>query len=185
MANARTAKQNEEASKKIVASAKPIIAKDIDPNQYITVRNGFQGKLIYVSKRTGETFEWDGFGEEQEMELRELRTAKNSYNKAFYINNWFMFNDEDDWVIDYLGVRQYYKNVINIDDFDDIFNMPPEELKKRVGLLSDGQKKSVEYRAKVLISEQKIDSLKVISALEEALGVELVESKEATRECLL
>ena len=177
MATAKTAKQIQPAEQEVAETvvSKPIIPKDIDPNQYITVRNGFQGRLIYVSKKTGETFEWDGFGEEQEMELRELRAAKNSYNKAFYINNWFMFNPEDDWVIDYLGVRQYYKNAICIDDFDDIFNLPANELKKKISALSDGQKKSVEYRAKTLIGEQKIDSLKVISILEEALGIELVE----------
>lgn len=177
MATTKTAKQVQPAEKETqeTVTAKSIVPKDIDPNQYITVRNGFQGKLIYVSKKTGETFEWGGFGEEQEMELRELRAAKNSYNKAFYANNWFMFNPEDDWVIDYLGVRQYYKNAIGIDDFDDIFELPAAELKKKINSLSDGQKKSVEYRAKTLISEQKIDSLKVISVLEEALGIELVE----------
>ena len=177
MASTKTTKQIQAPVQEedITTKAKPIIPKDVDPSQYITVRNGFQGKLIYVSKKTGETFEWDGFGEEQEMELRELRAAKNSYNKAFYVNNWFMFNNEDDWVVDYLGVRPYYKNAISIDDFDDIFNLPADELKKKISRLSEGQKKSVEFRARGLIREQKIDSLKVISALEDALGVELIE----------
>lgn len=177
MATAKITKQAQpvEQETKEMATSKPIVPKDVDPNQYITVRNGFQGKLIYISKKTGETFEWDGFGEEQEMELRELKAAKNSYSKAFYVNNWFMFNPEDDWVIDYLGVRQYYKNAINIDDFDDIFDLPLDKLKKKVEGLPKGQKKSVEYRARVLVAEQKIDSLRVISTLEEALGVELIE----------
>ena len=176
MANTRSTKQVDSViEQEDSATSKRIIAKDINPNQYITVRNGFQGKLVYVSKKTGETFEWDGFGEEQEMELRELRAAKNSYNRAFFTNNWFMFNSEDDWVIDYLGVRQYYKNAIGIDDFDSLFEMSPTELKKTISGLSEGQKKSVEYRAKVLIGERKIDSLKVISTLEDALNVELVE----------
>lgn len=177
MATAKTAKQIQPAEQEVAETvvSKPIIPKDIDPNQYITVRNGFQGRLIYVSKKTGEIFEWDGFGEEQEMELRELRAAKNSYNKAFYINNWFMFNPEDDWVIDYLGVRQFYKNAISVDDFDDIFDLPANELKKKINSLPEGQKKSVEYRARVLIGEHKIDSLKQISVLEDALGIELIE----------
>ena len=33
---------------------KPVVPKEIDPNQIITVRNGFQGRLVYKSKRTGE-----------------------------------------------------------------------------------------------------------------------------------
>lgn len=153
-------------------TVKAIIPKDVDPTQYVTVRNGFQGRLVYRSRKTGEMFIWDEFGSEQEMELRELRNAKNSY-KSFFINNWFMF--DEDWIVDYLGVRQYYKNAIPIDGFDNIFSMKSAELKRTIAGLSAGQKKSVAYRAKELISEQKIDSLSVISVLEEALNIELIE----------
>lgn len=151
---------------------KPIVAKDIDPTQYVIVRNGFQGRLVYRSQRTGERFVWDEFGAEQEIELRELRNAKNS-NKKFFINNWFMF--EEDWVVDYLGVRQYYRNAISIESFDEIFSKKPAELKRMIAGMSDGQKKSVAYRAKNLIAEKKIDSLSVINALEDALHIELIE----------
>lgn len=153
-------------------AAKTIIPKDIDPNQYVIVRNGFQGRLVYKSRKTGEMYAWDEFGAEQEMELRELKNAKNSYKK-FFVNNWFMF--DEDWIIDYLGVRQFYKNAIPIDGFDDIFVMKPAELKQKVNALSEGQKKSVAYRAKELIAAKKIDSLSVIEALEDALKIELIE----------
>lgn len=155
-----------------VTESTPIVAKDIDVHQYVTVRNGFQGKLVYVSPKTGEHFVWDGFGTEQEMELLELRNAKNSAKK-FFLNNWFMF--DDDWIVDYLGLKQYYKRAVKIDDFDDIFKMTPADIKKTVGGLSDGQKRSVAYRAKMLIAEGEIDSNKAIAALEDALGVELIE----------
>lgn len=150
----------------------PIVVKDIDPTQYVVVRNGFQGRLVYRSQRTGERFVWDDFGAEQEMELRELRNARNS-NKKFFINNWFMF--DEDWIVDYLGVRQYYRNAIRIEDFDSIFTRKPPEIKRMISDMSDGQKKSVAYRAKNMITEKKIDSLSVISALEEALCIELIE----------
>lgn len=162
-------KENEQA----VSKNKPeIIAKNIDTSQYVIVRNGFQGQLIYKSPRTGEVFLWDSFGAEQEMELRELRNAKNS-SKKFFINNWFMF--DDDWIIDYLGVRQFYKNAISIDEFDEIFNKKPAEISKLISNLSEGQKKSVAYRATQLIAEKKIDSLAVIETLEKSLNIELIE----------
>lgn len=161
-------------SKEISTAQKTVVPKDIDSSQYIIVRNGFQGQLVYKSQRTGEVFQWSEFGDEQEIELRELRNVRNS-NKSFFINNWFMFNDEDDWVIDYLGVRQFYKNAISIDSFDSIFEKKPTELKKLLNELSEGQKKSVAYRASQLIAEKKIDSLSVISALEDTLGIELIE----------
>lgn len=162
-----------EIIEKPIEAVKPVV-KEIDPTQYVTVLNGYQGKLTYKSKKTGELFKWNEFGSEQEMELRELRNAKNTYKKYFE-KNWFMFSDEFAWVIDYLGVGQYYKNAISIDEFDTIFQKTPDELKKIIEGLSDGQKKAVAFRAKTLIANEVIDSNKVIRTLEEILGVELIE----------
>ena len=153
---------------------KPIVPKDVDLNQYITVLNGFQGGLVFTNPKTRETFKWNEFGDEQEIELRELKGMK-SYAKSFFVNNWFMFNKEDYWVIDFLGLRQYYKFAINLEEFDSLFEKSAGEIKKTISRLSTGQKKSVAYRARQLVLEDKIDSRNAIKALEEALGVELIE----------
>lgn len=176
MANTNTRAKKQTADVEIVEApaveTKPIVVKDIDPEQYVIVRNGFHGKLIYKSSRTGERFAWESFGDEQEMQLRELRNAKNT-SKKFFINNWFMFDEA--WVIDYLGVGQFYKNAISIEHFDDVFKKPASELKKVIAGMSNGQKKSLTYRAIEMISTGEIDSRKTIAALEEALGVDLIE----------
>lgn len=67
-----------EAVREEKPATKKIVAKDIDLSMEVTVRNGFQGALIYKSHKTGEKFEWDGFGDEQYMELKELKSAKTS-----------------------------------------------------------------------------------------------------------
>lgn len=169
---AETPKRKTRTKKAAEKTVKPIVPKDIDPEQYITVRNGFQGRLVYVSKHTGERFVWDQFGAEQEMELRELKNAKNSYKK-FFENNWFMF--DEDWIVDYLGVQRFYRNAVRIEDFDEIFQKDAKTISEIISDMSDGQKKSVAYRARVLIADGAIDSNKAITALEESLGVELVE----------
>ena len=154
------------------AEKKPLVPKDIDPSQYVTVRNGFQGRLVYKSKRTGERFVWDSFGAEQDMELSELRNARNS-NKKYFINNWFVFDEP--WIVDYLGMGKYYRFAISIQDFDKLFTKPASEIEKTIANLSDGQKQSVAYRAKQLISEGGIDSNRLIATLEKCLGIELIE----------
>lgn len=158
------------AADEIKAGA-PIVAKEVDPSQLVTVRNGFRGRLVYISPRTGERFEWDGYGDEQDMELRELKTAKASAKK-FYEENWFLL---DDWVIRYLGVESCYKNALNPEEFDRLFSADPDELRARISEMSEGQRDSVAYRAKELISEKRLDSLRVIGVLEDALGIDLIE----------
>lgn len=148
--------------------------KKIDPNQIITVYNGFHGAMYYRSRKTGELYQWDGFGDEQDMELSELKNAKSSSKKHF-INNWFMFDEDDAWVIEYLGVGRYYKNAVSIDGFDDIFTKSPAEIAEIVNGMSAGQKRSAAYRAQQMIEGGEIDSMKKISVLENCLGVELIE----------
>lgn len=148
------------------------VKKNLDPGMYVTVKNGFNGTLVYKSKKTGERFVWEAFGDEQEIELAELKAAKNSY-KSFFVNNWFLFDDPE--VIEWLGMNQYYKYALNSASFDKLFEKSPEEIEKTVDALSNGQKKSVAFRAKQLIAEGTIDSIKVIAALEKSLSVELIE----------
>lgn len=179
MAPRKTAAKAVTAEAPAVEEATPevkqkVTARDVDIHEYITVKNGSVGKLIYISPRTGERFVWEEFGDEQEMELQELKNAK-AANKKFFERNWFMFGEDYNWVIDYLGVRAFYKNALVIDNFDDLFAKKPDEIMNIVAKLSAGQKNSVSYRARQLIAEGAIDSMKVIDALEKSLGVDLIE----------
>ena len=162
----------DEITNTVKRQAKRVAIKELNPHDLVEIRNGYQGKLIYKSKRTGETFVWDKFGDTQDMEVQELRNARSS-SKAFFINNWFMIEDPD--VVYALGLETYYKHAIKIEDFDKIFEMGPEELEATLSDLSDGQKRSVMYRAKALVADGKIDSMKIINVLEKNLGVELIE----------
>lgn len=148
------------------------VKKNLDPSMYVTVKNGFNGTLVYKSKKTGERFIWEEFGDEQEIELAELKAAKNSY-KPFFVNNWFLFDDPE--IVEWLGMNQYYRHALNSNSFDKLFEKNPDEIEKTVKNLSNGQKKSVAFRAKQLISDGTIDSIKVITALEKSLSVELIE----------
>lgn len=173
----KTTKTTQKAAPKadvVADERKPLVVKDVDLSELIVVRNGYQGRLVYKSPRTHEKFVWPEFGSEQMIELMELRNAKNTYKK-YFINNWFMFDDEYAWVVDYLGMSQYYKHAIKVDCFDDVFTKSPSEIEEIVSKLSEGQKKSLGYRARQLIADDGIDSNKAIMALENSLGIELVE----------
>lgn len=162
----------ESAPEKVPEKKQYKVRKNLDPNTVVTVKNGYQGTLVYISSKTKETFKWEEFGDEQDMELQELKNARNA-SKGFFENNWFLIDDPE--IIEYLGVEQYYKYALNYDEFNGLFDKTPEEIKSIVSKLSAGQKKTVAYRAKQLISDGEIDSIKVITALEDSLSVELID----------
>lgn len=174
-----TRKKTEEIAEAtpVVEDSKPIVpAKEapVDPHQIVVVRNGFNGLLVYKSPKTGEVIKWGKFGDEQEMEVGELRTVRNTA-KGFFVNNWFMFDEEYQWVLDYLGVRGFYKNSISIENMDEVFNLPPEEIEEKLSKLPDGQKRSLGYRAREMVVSGEIDSRRAISAIEKALNIVLIE----------
>lgn len=162
----------EETQDEVREERKSFKPKQLDPDQIVTVKNGFHGLLVYQSRRTGERFVWDSFGAEQDMELSELKSAKNS-NKKYFINNWFLFDDPE--IVEYLGLSMYYKNALKLEDFDTLFEKNASEVEKIISKLSEGQKRSVAYRAKQLIADGGIDSHKTITTLEKCLGIELIE----------
>lgn len=148
------------------------VRKQLDPHTIVTVKNGFPGMLIYESSKTGEMFRWESLGDEQDMELQELKNARNA-SKAFYVNNWFCIDDPE--ILAYLGVAEYYKNALNLIDDDVLRSMQPDDIRGVVAQMSDGQKLALKYRVKQMIENGDIDSIKRITAFEEALGVELIE----------
>lgn len=163
-----------EQPKKTVKEEQKKVEKEeqqkIDESQYVTVKNGFHGRLVFISPRTGEKFYWDDYGDEQDIELRDLKGAKAS-SKAFFENNWFIL---DEWVIKYLGVDSYYRHAVAPGDCDKLFRLPVNDLKTEIAAMNDSQRSSVIVRARELINSGDLDSLRVITALEEALGVELI-----------
>lgn len=149
------------------------VKKNLDPSMVITVVNGYHGQLVYKSKKTGETLVWDEIGGEQDMELQELKNAKNS-NKQFFEKNWFLIDDPE--VLEYLGVEKYYKNALSYDSFNELFEKSASEIEDIVTKLPEGQKKTVAYLAKQKIADDELDSLNVIRILEKALSVQLIEN---------
>lgn len=148
------------------------VRKQLDPHVVVTVKNGFPGMLIYESSKTGELFRWESLGDEQDMELQELKNARNA-SKAFYMNNWFQIDDPE--ILEYLGVSEYYKHALNLIDDDTLCGLTPDEVRSTVACMSDGQKLALKYRVKQLIESCDIDSIKTITAFEDALGAELIE----------
>ncbi len=155
-------------------SSAPIVPKEVSQDQLITVKNGFNGRLVYISPRTQERYVWEEFGDEQEIELRELRNVKSS-SKGFFENNWFIFDEDNEWVITYLGLNKYYAHALKPEDFDGLFDKSAEELEEIVTQLSAGQKRSVAYMAREMVNSGEIDSRKKIVMLEKVLGTQLIE----------
>lgn len=150
--------------------------RKITNDTMVECKNGTHGKLVYVSKKNpGVTYEWNEFGEIQEMDYGELVSMRGA-QRRFFEDNWVLIEDAE--VLKKLGVDKYYKNALTTENFDSVFTWSVDEIKEKIPKMSDGMKDSIRVRAMELIKAGKFDSLASIKAMGEALGCDLQASVE-------
>lgn len=153
---------------------KPRVRKSLDPNMFVTVRNGFHGPLYYRDNNTSEEHQWPEFGDESDMTLATLMNARGS-QRRFFSENWWLIDDPD--VIDYLGVSKFYENALTYDDFYELFDLSYDEIKQKIGGLSEGQKKSVAFMAREQIKSGDLSDLNIVKILEDTLQITLIDGR--------
>lgn len=149
----------------------------------INVKSNVVGGLIYVNPKNGMKTYWGMCGEIQQMSLGDLREMKAS-SIAFFQNQWVIitgFADENAEkykpadIYKALFITQYYKNMIDPSNYDEICSWSPSEIREKVSLLSDGAKDNLAVALSTYVKKGLLDSRKSIKAFEEALGCTLDE----------
>lgn len=149
----------------------------------VAVQSNTYGELIYVNQRTGARVSWKEIGDVQPVPMGELRDMRNTQRGFFSNNRIFIVGVEDEEyseaapedVYKALMVSQYYKDVIDPNNFNSIFGLEPHELRIRLNRMSDGAKTNLVVAANEAIRRGRLDSLKKIRVIEECLGCELIE----------
>lgn len=145
----------------------------------IPVKSGVQGGLTYVSRKSGYEVVWESFGMVEYLPYEELVAMRNS-NKRFYVDNWIYFEDTDDYTADdiykSLLVDKYYKNILDVENIDDLLSLDSENLKLKLENASNGLKDTIVTRAKQLMMDGDpiMDSISKRETIEKMFGVELI-----------
>lgn len=143
----------------------------MDLHKLVPCRSIVMGQLIYKSpKSMGYTVIWNNFGDVEYLELGELIAMRNAYPR-FFSEPWIMIDDVD--VIKYLNVEKYYKDIIDIDNIDSIFNLPTEKFIEVLNKVPRGIKHLITHKAIELLKEGKLDSIAKLKAIEQVFNVDL------------
>lgn len=160
------------------AAEKPVARKKITPvdrNDLVEVRSCVYGELNYVSYSTGNRITWQTFDDPNWITVADLMEMRNS-QRAFFEKNWVVLvGDNAKDVMQYLQIERYYKTISTIEDIDEIFNYPVEDVPAIIEKLSDSTKETLARRAYALINSGELDSKKMINTLEDVLGYDLTE----------
>ena len=137
-----------------------------------------KGRLTYVSNRAGGlNADWDEFGSEQYLDIKELMNMRNT-QKRFFDDNWIVIRDSDDGeytadeIYTFLRVAERYGDFYDKDNLDTFFDLSPDQMKDKVSRVSDGIKELLISTALDKFKSGEIDSIKKKEAIKTALGIE-------------
>lgn len=138
----------------------------------VTVKNNQMSPLLYRSNDDSLLLEWDEFGSEEYMTIRELVTMKNS-QRRFFEDNWIVLMDTVEYTADeiykFLRVDKMYAKVLDLWQIEDLFKSSPTEIKSVIKTLSSGMKDTIKDIAYKKYKSGALDSNSTIKAFEESL----------------
>lgn len=126
--------------------------------------------VYYTDKKTGDEYEWEKSEQIEKMEFSAIKEMWRSY-KTYFKNYWL--KPLDNRVIKELGLSKLYEDYDfvmdeasytkeNIDSICQKYRKAPNQLKP-----------SICNRIKVLVTDGKINNVKIIKTLEKTLNVDL------------
>lgn len=150
----------------------------IDDNYLVPVRSNCDGTLIFIGG--GYEEKWYGVGEVQTIPWEEVKAIR-KYMRAFFENNWIMFEKTDEYtpsqMYEALGVSKYYATGDKFKDFDEVLAMKPKEIADYLQEMTSGYREALTAYAKGLVNndDPRVDSKAKRNALEKVLGVDFSE----------
>lgn len=144
----------------------------LDLHDEVLVKNGYCGELNVLLPKSKYVITFSEFGDDDYIELAELKALRNS-KPIFFERNWLII--EDDNVIDFLNIGKYYADYLTVEDIDELFELPVDEMIAKIQKLNQVTRDNIARRAVDMIKDGNIDSVKKIEALEEELGYNLTE----------
>ncbi len=161
-----------EALEKEKKKNKEVKTKQVrDLNEMVLVRSAANTKIVYVSKKTmGYRVDWNKMGDTHYVALGELFSMK-SNSPRYFRDGWLIIEDPE--VIEYLGLVDEFKNIIDINNFDGIFDLSPKKLKEKLTNIPKGMREQIGKRATELIKEEKLDSINKINVIKDVLNFDL------------
>lgn len=163
--NIATENKKETVEKK---PAKKVFAKD----DVISCHSIAVGQTFMTGIKTGNTYIFESMGASADIEYQDLIAAVN-------VNSKFLFKplivvDDVDFINQSPKLKKYYDGMYSVNDLTQIFRLPPAKIKQELDILPDGVKESVKSLTSEYIAKGKLDSVKVIKALDEYFGTQFM-----------
>lgn len=154
-----------------VAEEKP--AKVYKADSFIPCRSLTRGELIYVSKKTDNTYRWNDFGDVTEVEYQDLMGLRAS-NSGFLFKPLFVIEDEE-LLADarWKDVEALYEK-IQANDVETVLNLPSDRFDSVFAGLPIGVQNAVKSEIATRMEAGTFDSIQKIKTVDRVCGTDLI-----------
>ena len=138
-----------------------------------------------IGRKTGNVYRWANYGDVTQVEYQDLKAEKLNSKSAYIYNPLFVIDDEELLATkDFANVAAFneyrqteraevYKDILTIEDIDDIFSLDTISFRKMLQNLPKGFIETVKNVAVTKIQNGSLDSINKIRAIDEITGTDL------------
>ena len=148
--------------------------KSYNPGDEINCFSITAGELIMIGRKTGNVYRWANYGDVTAVEYQDLKSEKLNSKSPYIYDPLFVIDDDELLATkDFAAVSEIYKNILTVDDIDDIFNLDTVSFRKMLKNLPKGFKETIKSVAVTKIQDGSLDSVNKIRAIDEITGTDL------------
>lgn len=160
-------KMVKEETENTVTSEKKVFAQD----DGIMCRSVTVGDLWYDGPKSHITYNWVDYGDENEVEYRDLAASVRSRSKYIY-GPHFVIEDED-FIAEFPQLKKFYEEQYTVDDLMGVLKLSIPDMVATIETLPSSAVNSLKSIASTQVANGQLDSVRKIKALDEIFGTEL------------
>ncbi len=146
--------------KKTFISTDGILCKSVTP-----------GALYVEGQKSGMTYTFANYGDETEIEYRDLKAMVMTQNVRMFTPNFIV--EDEDFVEEVPQLKQFYEKKFTVKDLRKILYLPVEEMLEEIKKLPTGAQDSLRSLASTEVSNGRLVSIRKIKALDNLWGTQL------------
>lgn len=162
----KTTKKPASTEKKSTIEVEPVY----DSTTLIKCKSVRFGELRYVSKKSGNSYEWLNFGDICYVEYGDLLSLRVSKSK-FIFEPWFII--QDSYLTEKWGLEEIYSYFSKFETAEDFLRQDAKLIKTSLLSAPRGYRDLISYTAGKMVRDGEMDSLSVIKVIDDVLHTKL------------
>lgn len=147
--------------------------KKFEASDGILCRSVTQGHLAMEGSKTNMMYDWDDYGDETEIEYRDLVACVRSGRLSEYIYHPYFIICDEDFINEFPQLVKFYSEHYSVKELQEILKLPVDRMIEEIHRLPNGAIDSLKSIASTWVAKGKIDSVKKIKALDDEFGTDL------------